>query len=48
MKRISALNSQFTGASPNFNGRSVGAKSDDDVVIVSYARTAMTRSKKGP
>lgn len=42
------MNSHFTAASPNFNGRSVGKKSPDDVVIVSYARTAMTRSKKGP
>jgi len=48
MERIQTLNSHFTAASPNFNGRTVGAKSDDDVVIVSYARTAMTRSKKGP
>ena len=48
MERIQALNSHFTAASPNYNGRSVGAKHDDDVVIVSYARTAMTRSKKGP
>ena len=47
MKRIQALNSHFTGASPNFNARSVGEKSDDDVVIVSFARTAMTKSKKG-
>ena len=26
----------------------MGPKSDDDVVVVSYARTAMTRAKKGP
>jgi len=48
MRRIQTLNSHFTGASPNFNAKSVGAKSDDDIVIVSYARTAMTKAGKGP
>ena len=48
MERIQTLNSHFTASSPNFNGRTVGPKNENDVVIVSYARTAMTRSKKGP
>jgi acetyl-CoA acyltransferase 1 len=30
-----------------FNVGKVAPKSDDDVVIVSYARTAMTKAKKG-
>ncbi len=30
-----------------FNQSKVSAKSDDDVVIVSFARTAMTKAKKG-
>ena len=47
MQRIQQLNSHFAAGSPYFNGKTVAGKSDDDVVIVSYARTAMTKSKKG-
>ena len=43
---LNQLNGHFE-AQPTFNGGSVGAKHDDDVVIVSTARTAMTRAKKG-
>ena len=35
-------------ANETMNARKVQPKSDDDVVIVSMARTAMTRAKKGP
>ena len=45
--RLNMLNGHFS-AQPTFNARSVTAKSDDDVVLVSMARTAMTRAKKGP
>ena len=45
--RLSALNSHFE-AQPTFNSGSVGAKHDEDIVIVSTARTALTRAKKGP
>ena len=45
--RLNMLNGHF-GAQPTFNARTVNAKSDDDIVIVSMARTAMTRAKKGP
>jgi hypothetical protein len=41
------LDKHFT-SQPSYNSRKVGPKSDDDVVIVSFARTAMTRAKKGP
>jgi hypothetical protein len=45
--RLNTLNGHFS-AQPTFNARAVNAKSDDDVVLVSMARTAMTRAKKGP
>lgn len=47
MQRLEALNQQVQ---PNatMNLGSVQAKSDEDVVIVSMARTAMTRAKRGP
>ena len=45
--RLESLNKHFSNQS-SFNSRQVGPKSDDDVVIVSFARTAMTRAKKGP
>ena len=45
--RLQNLNSQFE-AQPTFNKGAVGAKHDDDIVIVATARTAMTRAKKGP
>lgn len=41
------LNGHFE-SQKTFNARNVGPKSDDDVVLVSMARTAMTRAKKGP
>jgi len=47
MQRIATLNQQFKD-NTNFNGKTVGPKSDDDVVIIGMARTAMTRAKKGP
>eukprot|EP00356_Strombidium_inclinatum_P009788 CAMPEP_0170481300 /NCGR_PEP_ID=MMETSP0208-20121228/1789_1 /TAXON_ID=197538 /ORGANISM="Strombidium inclinatum, Strain S3" /LENGTH=419 /DNA_ID=CAMNT_0010753977 /DNA_START=16 /DNA_END=1275 /DNA_ORIENTATION=+ len=48
MNRLSQINTQFQGESTsNFQYGKVGPKSDDDVVIVSVARTAMTKAKKG-
>jgi acetyl-CoA acyltransferase 1 len=44
--RLSMLNGHFE-AQPTFNSGSMGPKHDDDVVVVSCARTAMTRAKKG-
>ena len=44
--RLNMLNGHFQ-TQPTFNARNVTAQSDDDVVLVSMARTAMTRSKKG-
>ena len=48
MERLQKLNSQFTSTPASYNAGKLGPKSPDDVVIVSYARTAMTRAKKGP
>ena len=45
--RLSMLNGHFE-AQPTFNAGTVPAISDDDVVVVATARTAMTRAKKGP
>lgn len=43
------LNSHFEAQPTNaFNAGSIRPMSDDDVVVVSTARTAMTRGKKGP
>ena len=49
-RRLIQLNSHFRGqgTSSSYNLGKVGPKSDDDVVIVSFARTAMTRAKRGP
>lgn len=48
-KRLAQLNAQFDAQPTNtFNSGRVQPPSDDDVVIVSTARTAMTRAKKGP
>lgn len=44
--RLNMLNGHFD-AQPTFNARAVQPKHDDDIVIVSTARTAMTRAKKG-
>jgi acetyl-CoA acyltransferase 1 len=41
------LNGQFEAQPTSMNARSITAKHDDDIVIVSMARTAMTRAKKG-
>jgi acetyl-CoA acyltransferase 1 len=46
-QRLNMLNGPFN-TQPTYNARSVQAPSDDDVVLVSMARTAMTRAKKGP
>lgn len=50
MQRLAQLNAHVSAqeTAGTFNAGHVGAKSDDDIVIVSYARTAMTRAKKGP
>ena len=47
MKRLSQLNEHFKSQG-TFNTGKVGEKSDDDVVIVSFARTAMTKARRGP
>ena len=47
MKRLSQLNRHFKSQG-TFNTGKVGEKSDDDVVIVSFARTAMTKARRGP
>ena len=39
MQRLNTLNRQFT-ADSNFNGGKVGAKRDDDIVIVGLPRSA--------
>jgi len=44
---LQQLNKQFD-TQQTMNAGRVTAKSADDVVIVSYARTAITRAKKGP
>lgn len=44
--RLAHLNSQLQ-ANPTFNLGKVPTKSDDDVVIVGMARTAMTKAKRG-
>ena len=44
--RLNMLNGHFE-TQKTFNARSVPNQSDDDVVLVSMARTAMTRWKKG-
>lgn len=47
MLRLNQLNGQFNGQQ-TLNAGCVSAKSPNDVVIVSYARTAVTRGKRGP
>jgi acetyl-CoA acyltransferase 1 len=47
--RLAQLNTHFKAEpTSSFNARNVGPKHPDDVVLVSMARTAMTRAKKGP
>ena len=45
--RLNMLNGHFK-TQQTFNARSVEPQSDDDIVLVSMARTAMTRARKGP
>jgi acetyl-CoA acyltransferase 1 len=45
-KRLQLLESHLAN-NQTFNTNTVAPKSDDDVVIVSFARTAMTKAKKG-
>jgi hypothetical protein len=46
VERLASINNHF-GAVSNYNGRQVGAKRDDDVVIIGMSRTAMTKAKRG-
>lgn len=43
--RLSSINNHFGGS--NYNGRQVGPKRDDDIVIIGMSRTAMTKAKRG-
>ena len=45
-KRLQLLENHLSN-NQTFNQGTVAPKSDDDVVIVSFARTAMTKAKKG-
>jgi acetyl-CoA acyltransferase 1 len=45
-KRLQLLENHLAN-NKTFNTNTVAPKSDDDVVIVSFARTAMTKAKKG-
>ena len=45
--RLQVLNNQIT-ANQTYNLGAVKPASDDDVVIIGMARTAMTKSKRGP
>jgi hypothetical protein len=45
-RSLSILNNQFS-SNQTMNAGKVLPKSDDDVVIVGMARTAMTKSKRG-
>jgi acetyl-CoA acyltransferase 1 len=47
VQRLQTLEKHFQ-ANQTLNAGSVAAKSDDDVVIVAYCRTAMTKAKRGP
>ncbi len=46
LKRLQVLDNHVQ-SNQTFNATKVQPKSDDDVVIVSFARTAMTKAKKG-
>jgi len=48
MQRLQSLNAQVAAQETTLNAGTVSARSADDVVVVSYARTAVTRAKKGP
>jgi acetyl-CoA acyltransferase 1 len=45
-KRLNLLENHLAN-NQTFNTSTVAPKSDDDIVIISYARTAMTKAKKG-
>jgi len=45
-KRLDLLNSHFEPQNTSFQAE-VGPKHDDDVVIVSMARTALTKFRRG-
>lgn len=45
--RLQQLNNQFKTSNTALNAGKVNAKSDNDVVIVATARTAMTKAKRG-
>jgi acetyl-CoA acyltransferase 1 len=47
MQRLNSVNRHFA-KDTSYNGGAVGPKRDDDVVIIGFARTAMTRAKRGP
>ena len=44
--RLNQLNTHFESQNTSFN-TTIGPKHDDDVVVVSWARTAMTKFKSG-
>ena len=44
--RLNQLNNHFKSQNTAFN-RLIGPKDNDDVVVVAWARTAMTKFKKG-
>lgn len=46
VKRLQSLDRHFEN-NQTYNASKVVPQSDDDVVIVAYARTAMTKAKKG-
>ncbi len=46
-RRLQVLENHIVQSNQTFNASKVNPKSDDDVVIVSFARTAMTKAKKG-
>ena len=45
-RRLQVLNNHVNN-NQTFNANKVAPKSDDDIVILAYARTAMTKAKKG-
>lgn len=46
--RLEALNGHFASQNASFNTQAtLGTRQDDDIVIVSYARTAMTKARRG-
>lgn len=45
--RLETLSHHVISSQQTFNAGKVIPKSDDDIVIVAYARTAMTKSGRG-